>query len=279
MAVGVISEELLELLLQNPHVTNHIGQTPLHLATSCNIHLAVQKLLRRGANVNAIDDRGRSPLHEFAAIQSSPSLEVLETLVEAGANTHLRDSMGYSALHLAVGVGNRPLVERLWGRTLAISVDSDAGVYFLNTAANLKNSPTEMASIMCRMFPEDVVYRNLLGEAYFAVGRHSEARDAFRASVHRDNPNEIAAGPLRHRVYCVGCHKPINGQRWKCLDKSCSKYDWCARCVEIRGSVGSLCSHDRLMSIPSSKVKNLCKIFESGNLGDGGSASHPSHNR
>ena len=129
---------------------------------------------------------------------------------------------------------------------------------------------------MCRMFPEDVVYRNLLGEAFFAVGRHSDAQTAFKAAIDRDKSNEIAQGPLQHRVYCVGCHEKIKGQRWKCLDKSCCKYDWCEHCVKVRGSVGSLCSHDCLMSIPSSRVKELRKIFEPGN---GGPAMRRGHNR
>ena len=138
MAVGMISEELFGLLLQKPDVTNHTGQTPLHLATLCNSPRAVRKLLLSGANVNAIDTRGRSPLHEFARIDSNPSLEVFETLLEAGADTDLRDHMGYSALHWAVGAGNRRLVERLWRGTLGISIDSDEEVCFLNVRANLK---------------------------------------------------------------------------------------------------------------------------------------------
>ena len=135
MAVGTISEELFELLLQKPDVTNHSGQTPLHLATIYSIRPAVQKLLLSGANVNAIDASGRSPLHEFARIESSPSLEVFDTLLEAGADTDLQDHMGYSALHWAAGAGNRVLVEKLLGETLGIS---DGGVCFLNVPANLK---------------------------------------------------------------------------------------------------------------------------------------------
>jgi predicted Zn-dependent protease len=53
-----------------------------------------------------------------------------------------------------------------------------------------------MATIICGMFLEDVVYQNLLAEAYFAAGRHSEAQDVFRAAVHRDNSNELAKGSL-----------------------------------------------------------------------------------
>ena len=129
------------------------------------------------------------------------------------------------------------------------------------------------------MFPEDVLYQTLLGQGYFSVGRQSDAQDAFKVALDRDYPNGIAIHLLQHRVYCVGCDHQIKGQRWKCLDNSCSKYDWCDNCVKVRGSVGSLCSHDRLMSIPSSRVKELRKNFEPGNLGNGGPATRPGHSR
>jgi hypothetical protein len=67
-----------------------------------------------------------------------------------------------------------------------------------------------MAIIMCGMFPEDVEYQHVLAEAYFAAGRHSEAQDAFRTAVHRDNANEIAEGSPRHKVQCVDCNAWIH---------------------------------------------------------------------
>jgi hypothetical protein len=130
--------------------------------------------------------------------------------------------------------------------------------------ADRKNSRIQLAVIMLGLFPHDSLYQNILGEAYFAEGRYLEAQEQFRGSLERDNGN--SSGDLLlpvHKVYCVACGNRIQGLRWKCLDNACSKYDWCGKCMRVRRSVGGLCSHDRVMSIPSkNRVRSLCRIFE-----------------
>jgi hypothetical protein len=67
--------------------------TPLHRATD-RPHL-VKALLRRGANPNARDDSGETPLH-WAARDAEP--ECVRLLIEAGAEVDAKDKKGRSPL-------------------------------------------------------------------------------------------------------------------------------------------------------------------------------------
>jgi len=227
-----------------------------------NVPQVIPNLLARVANVNAVDNKGCRPLCELAGMEGLYTIKVFNKLRGGGANIDLKDDLGYTAQHLAIRNGNKALVECMWGGTIASSVDSNREVCALHGTTNRKDSCIELAALMCGLFPEDILYQNMLGEAYFAEGRYSEALEQFKATVYRDNHNTRDENLLLHRTCCVGCNSRIRGRWWKCLDKACSKFDWCMHCVRVQGSVGGLCSHDRVMGIPSSKVKSLCRIFE-----------------
>ncbi|KAJ5766584.1 uncharacterized protein N7511_004200 [Penicillium nucicola] len=98
-----IIEKLLEYVSVND--TDVDGRTPLHFMVR---HLsrvnAVQHLIVRGANVNAVDNKGNSPLHEamrgqvvssLPSDQSKASREKMITvLVDAGASMYLANAAG-----------------------------------------------------------------------------------------------------------------------------------------------------------------------------------------
>eukprot|EP00941_MAST-03F_sp_MAST-3F-sp1_P006262 g6262.t1 len=60
-------------------------------------------LIRRGADVNAVDESGRSPLHIAVA---SGADTVVELLIEHGAVPNLQDITGQTALHIAAATTN-----------------------------------------------------------------------------------------------------------------------------------------------------------------------------
>ena len=131
MNVESISQEFFELLLQEPDVPDQNGKTALHLAISGNITRPISHLLQKGANINAVDRKGRSPLHELAVMESPEALKIFDELRIWGASTDVEDDLGFTAFHWAVRKGNRPLVEHMWGRRIANSIDSDCEVCFL----------------------------------------------------------------------------------------------------------------------------------------------------
>lgn len=78
----------------------------------------VKFLIEKGANVNFVDDRGRTALHEAAA---RGELEVVRVLVNMGVDVNVRDNDGNTALHILSS--DRSLYD--WRRQIrAIDTDS-----------------------------------------------------------------------------------------------------------------------------------------------------------
>ncbi len=72
------------------NVVNNVGRTALHYATSAE---EVSLLYTQGANLNAQDVLGLTPLH-LAVIQGN--LPVVEQLIALGANSQLLDNGGWT---------------------------------------------------------------------------------------------------------------------------------------------------------------------------------------
>ena len=70
------------------------GRSPLHAAIGLSVPY-VQALLKKGANVNAIDLQGHMPLHSLAP---SASAEVIRVLLDAGAKLDAKDKDGRTPL-------------------------------------------------------------------------------------------------------------------------------------------------------------------------------------
>ena len=86
------------------NVRNHKGQSALHCAAKAGFNHIVQLLIDRGADVDAQDDNGCTPL--ITALQSTIKdkqklFDVLGTLIGAGADPSLVDRRGKSADQIA----------------------------------------------------------------------------------------------------------------------------------------------------------------------------------
>lgn len=93
-----------------------VGATPLHFAVRWGSEAIVRYILRRKGSeaISVLDsgDRlGRTPLH-YAASQKT-GLSYISNLLKAGANMDMRDHSGMSPLHLACRFGNISLVRLL----------------------------------------------------------------------------------------------------------------------------------------------------------------------
>lgn len=93
------------------------GVTPLGLLARSGSDAArplMKKLLAAGANPNATDVAGRTPLAEAANLDTSADAEAtVELLLAAGADPSIGDARGETPLSLAAGRGHERVVEML----------------------------------------------------------------------------------------------------------------------------------------------------------------------
>ena len=109
------NKDIVELLLAKGADANAVdkdGETPLYAATSeFRGHKRVAELLiAKGANVNATNKDGRTPLHEVAQRGNKGFVELL---LAKGANVKAGDKKDWTPLHAAAGRGHKDVAELL----------------------------------------------------------------------------------------------------------------------------------------------------------------------
>lgn len=119
------------------------GSTPLHEAVRYGRLDIVRMLLERGANVDALDSLGKSPL--LLIIPKEVQLDAYRTLVAHHANISQKDMYGDTVLHVAtMGGAERNVIEFLLASgapinernkqgvtPLALAIEQDRGDYVL----------------------------------------------------------------------------------------------------------------------------------------------------
>ena len=97
------------LIKASPDARADLKWTPLHVAVMSNENpVAIEALLKAGANPKARDDDKSTPLHYAAARNENPA--VIETLLKAGAVLEARAQNKLTPLHEAAGFNENPAV-------------------------------------------------------------------------------------------------------------------------------------------------------------------------
>jgi superfamily II DNA or RNA helicase len=94
----------------NINAQDSSGKTPLHHAVINNHQSLVEFLLKRGADPNIKDHQGKTPL--FYAVENNwPTL--IAILLQHGSDLNLRDAQGRTPLHYAVETGRLKIIKEL----------------------------------------------------------------------------------------------------------------------------------------------------------------------
>ena len=93
-----------------PNVIDDEGTTKLHDAAENGSVIHIHRLVRDGANLEARDAYGATPL--LIAVMNEHD-EAVDKLLESGADIHAQDDMGNTALHFSADVSNSKLTSRL----------------------------------------------------------------------------------------------------------------------------------------------------------------------
>jgi ankyrin repeat protein len=129
IAAGKNRLTLMQSLLQagaDINATDTAGNTPLHRAASRGKPEAVRLLLQQKppADLSAKNAQGQTP---FLAAAAGGEAEICDVLLNAGSNAKAVDNDGNTALHLAVNVEDERTVRRLLERKLDRSAKNKQG--------------------------------------------------------------------------------------------------------------------------------------------------------
>ena len=136
-----------EVLLKNGaevNAKNDSGNTPLHEAAYTNVRAIIAELLLgNGAEVNAKNDSGETPLHEAA---KNNAREVAEILLKNGAKVNAKNDSGETPLHEAAKNNAREVAEILLKNGAEVNARDDKGRTPLRLASKKNND--EIAELL-----------------------------------------------------------------------------------------------------------------------------------
>ena len=119
-----------QLLHKDPSILNCYsadGWTPLHLAVFFGRINIVHLLLNRGAEINvpSKNDQRVTPLH--SALANPHNAAVAQLLIDRGADLNARQSEGYTPLHYAAANGLEQIVRSLIAKSVDVSAKEAGG--------------------------------------------------------------------------------------------------------------------------------------------------------
>ena len=115
-------------------------QTPLHLAMRSNWFKVALILLDHGADANAEDIHGWTPLHLLSAsqIRDDEALDLVRPLLEHGAESNKRNNDGQTPLQLAMMAGQFQLARILLDHGADVSTEDEHGRTLLHLLAAIR---------------------------------------------------------------------------------------------------------------------------------------------
>ena len=123
------------------------SQEPLHSALDRHEYDEAIRLIRLGANVNAVSANGEVPLVLASDDASADAYDVVRELLRVGARVDETDSEGNTALHQAAYHGNMAVVDLLMRNGRRYQCNSDLRDHFRRVVGNAASGSVQEGAL------------------------------------------------------------------------------------------------------------------------------------
>ena len=127
---GICIPEMAQLLLQygaEVDAQNNAGETPLIESASHGVDKMVQFFLKNGANINLKNENGRTMLHLFVFDDEYGNTPQVRKMLSLGAEINARDNEGFSPLYQASAAHYLPGVKLLISKGADVNLRDNEG--------------------------------------------------------------------------------------------------------------------------------------------------------
>ncbi|NXH14230.1 NFKB2 factor, partial [Bucco capensis] len=286
LALQAGDEEMLRTLLAHlgsaaPYLLrlpNFYGLLPVHLAVKARSLACLDLLVRKGADVNAVERQGgRTPLHLAVEMEN---LNMATHLVKKlGADVNSRTFAGNTALHLAAGLGSPTLTKLLLKAGADVLCENDEPVSPSSSEASSEADAEEQELAMelgdlepaveHRSKPKppaheqrEAGHRQHRCHTPLDLTQSQKVRDILLQASQQDPEVEMPAAPRPGKVLSLDS-EALQGLE-QLLNQDCSGSDW----IELAKRLG-LCSLVETYKDTPSPSASLLRSYElaGGSLG------------
>jgi ankyrin repeat protein len=189
------AQKLLDLNA-NPHAMDNQGRRPLFYAAEAENGVTTELLIKKGAQVDAKDNKGLTPLHCCSSSRGEKA--GAKELLKNGAKVDAADKQGQTPAHHAALRDNQVFVELLHQNGANLSAIDDSGATPLHCAVKA-NSRAAATALLKNGADPDVVDKAGKKPEQYVTGVHKEEfSQLFSTTSRKADPKAIQAALMQN---------------------------------------------------------------------------------
>ena len=188
----------LILLGAQVEAKDNFGKTPLHFASYADV---AKCLIQNGAKMDAKDENGETPLYIASA---EGRAEIVKCLIKMGAKIEAKDNLGQTPLHIAGDVEVAKCLIRNGAQSKAKDNDGNTPLHLVKDLELVKYLIESGAQI-------DIT--NNANKTPFELADESEHYDAAKYLLEQKKESELKNPSINinNQALCIVCLTPRNG--------------------------------------------------------------------